>query len=101
MSQFTPVRGVAGELVDSTVLLDSRESVRLDDRTDGVVDSVIVGDLIVAVTPRGNDGTASIFINDEKVYAAQPYNTPAQVEAFAALCEKVLEDYVGVPAEDA
>ena len=92
MSQFTPVRGVVPGLTNSEVLLDTRTAVAVAERADGVFESVIEGDLVVAVTPKGNDGTASIFINDEKVYAAQAYATNEDKAAFAKLCKKVVKD---------
>ena len=92
MSQFTSVRGVNPDLTNSKVLLDTREAVRIDERDDGVAESVIRGNLVVAVTPKGNDGTASIFVNDVKVYAAQPYSTDDDKKAFKALCKKAVAD---------
>ena len=92
MSQFTTVRGVNPDLTDSEILLDTRRAELVTDRADGVAESVVVGDLVVAVTPKGNDGTASIFVNDEKVYAAQPFKTVEDKKAFKALCKKVVKD---------
>lgn len=93
MSQFTSVRGVNPELTNSEVLVDTRRAVEVLDRVDGVVESRVEGDLVVAVTPKGNDGTASIFVNGEKVYAAQPYTKDEEKKAFERLCKKVTKEF--------
>ena len=72
MSQFTTVRGVNPDVAESTILLDTREAVRVDDRVDGVADAVIEGDLVVLVTPVGNATRASIYVNEQPVANAWP-----------------------------
>jgi hypothetical protein len=72
MSQFTSVRGVNPEITDSEVLLDTRKAVLVKDRVDGVAESVVEGDIVVLVTPKGNDGNASIYVNDHAVANAWP-----------------------------
>lgn len=92
MSEFTDVRGLRPELTVSRVLVDTRHAVVVEGKG-GNVESVIEGDLVVAVLPKGNDGTASIFVNDEKVYAAFPYETEEDQRAFADLCDKVIAEF--------
>ena len=90
MSQFSSVRGVVPGHLKSEVLLDTRKAVRLEGKV-GNVEAVIEGDLVVAVTPLSNDTTAAIFVNDVKVFGAQPFETPAQQKAFKQLCDDVVK----------
>lgn len=90
MTQFSSTRGLVPEVTNSEVLLDTRKFVAAEGKLGNVVPEA-KGDLVVAVTPVGNDGTASIFVNGEKVHAALPYSSKSDRVAFVALCKKVVK----------
>ena len=66
MTQFSDTRGARPDLTEQTVLLDTRKPEMVEDNY-GTARSQIVGDLIVLVTPVGNNTKASIYVNDRAV----------------------------------
>jgi hypothetical protein len=71
MPQFTTPRGARPGNVEGEVVLDTRAPVVYED-SNGNPYSVVEGVVVTVVRPTGNDGTAAVFVNDEKVAAGIP-----------------------------
>lgn len=67
MTQFTSNRGQNSPVTESEILLDTREAVFSDERNTLGGETVVTGHLVVKVSPVGNIGGFSLYIDDECV----------------------------------